>query len=95
MPFEKLVELLQPERNLSHNPLVQVMFALQNVPTMGTVAQARPEEAEAATVSENIPPIFLGTAKFDLTLSLTETDNGLAGVFEYNTDLFDRGRSGG
>ena len=94
LPFEKLVEELQPERNLSHNPLFQVMFALQNTPTMGassdSAAQSssESEETNLDVPDDQPPPIYLGLAKFDLTLSLSEAGGALTGTFEYNTDLF-------
>jgi amino acid adenylation domain-containing protein/non-ribosomal peptide synthase protein (TIGR01720 family) len=80
LPFEALVDALQPERSLGHSPLFQVLFALQNAPaetlTLGDLA-LRPLAQEQST------------AKFDLSLSLEETANGgLAGVWEYSTDLF-------
>ena len=80
LPFEKLVEELQPERDLGRNPLFQVMFILQNTPVSVinfTGLMARRLEVDS------------GTAKFDLTLSLAEQDKKLIGFFEYNTDLFD------
>ena len=81
VPFERLVEALQPERNLSHSPLFQVMFVLQNAP-MG------PLELPGLKMS---PLETEGTiAKFDLTLSLEETEDGLKGGWEYNSDLFER-----
>ncbi len=80
LPFEKLVEELQPERNLSHHPLFQVMFTLQN---------AKPTPPEIPGL--RFEPLALAneTAKFDLTLALTETAVALNGALEYNTDLFD------
>ncbi len=80
LPFEKLVEELQPERDLSHHPLFQVMFTLQN---------AKP--APPAIPGLRFEPLVLAneTAKFDLTLALTETAVALTGSLEYNTDLFD------
>ena len=63
LPFEKLVEELQPERNLSHTPLFQVMFVLQNAPTSAL-------ELPGLTVSR--VRVDKGTAKFDLTLTLVE-----------------------
>ncbi|BDA68754.1 hypothetical protein CAL7716_029200 [Calothrix sp. PCC 7716] len=79
LPFEVLVEELQPQRNLSHTPLFQVMFVLQNAPMSAL-------ELPGLTIS--YLPIDNGTAKFDLTLHMTETVEGLSGAFEYNTDLF-------
>ncbi len=81
LPFDKLVEELARERDLSRNPLFQVMFAYQ-----GDLAadldlpgiKSAPVEIEAAT------------AKFDLTLTLTERNRGLSGFMEYSSDLFDR-----
>ncbi|MDF5733215.1 MAG: condensation domain-containing protein, partial [Rhizonema sp. PD38] len=80
LPFEMLVEALQPERSLSHTPLFQVMFVLQNVPM---------PEIELAGLSVSSLPAQSATAKFDLTLGMENTDSGLVGVWEYNTDLFD------
>ncbi|OUL18944.1 hypothetical protein BV372_33785 [Nostoc sp. T09] len=80
LPFEKLVEELQPERNLSRTPLFQVMFAFQNAPTATLELPGlniQPLEAESET------------AKFDLTLTIQNTAEKLTGTIEYNTDLFD------
>ncbi|HEU4328800.1 MAG TPA: amino acid adenylation domain-containing protein, partial [Roseiflexaceae bacterium] len=81
LPFEYLVEAVQPERDLSRSPLFQVMLVLQNTPG-GAL---------------NLPGLTLealdgegSTAKFDLLLALVELPGGLAGDLEYNTDLFDR-----
>jgi amino acid adenylation domain-containing protein len=80
VPFERLVEELQPARELSHAPLFQVMFTLQNAP--------RPSlELPDLTLAQ--VEMDAGTAMFDLSLSVEETPRGLFGVFEYNTDLFD------
>jgi len=80
IPFEKLVEELQPERNPSHTPLFQVMFVLQN---------ASRDSLELSGISlTRIAPENV-TAKFDITLSMRETAQGLAGRLEYNTDLFE------
>ena len=86
LPFEKLVEELQPERNLSHNPLFQVMFALQNTPTMGASSDSA---AQSLAAHLNGKQITTDTAKFDLSLFMMEKEWGLAGEIEYNVDLFD------
>ena len=83
LPFERLVEELQIKRDLTHNPLFQVMFILQNAPAE---VIALPElNLEILKTEKN-------TAKFDLTLSLTETEAGLKGDLEYNIDIFDADR---
>ncbi len=81
LPFEKLVEALQPERTLSHQPLFQVMFVLETAP-LPTL------DLPDLTLTP-LPEFRTGTAKFDLTLSLTETEEGLTGFIEYSTDLFE------
>ncbi|WP_179862534.1 non-ribosomal peptide synthetase [Bacillus wiedmannii] len=80
-PFEKLVEELKVDRNLSHHPLFQVMFIMQN---------ARIPSIELDNL--NISPLetHSGTAKFDLTIELFENEDGIKGWVEYNTDLFKR-----
>ncbi|HEY0736692.1 MAG TPA: amino acid adenylation domain-containing protein, partial [Herpetosiphonaceae bacterium] len=80
LPFEVLVDALQPTRQLSHNPLFQVMFTLQNTPR---VAIETPD-LQLAPVE-----IEYQRAKFDLTLTMSETPAGLVGALEYRTDLFD------
>jgi hypothetical protein len=80
LPFEKLVEELQPERNLSYSPFFQVMFVLQNAPM-------QPLELSGLQITPI--EIHTGTSKFDLTFSLTTTVDGLHGTIEYSTDLFD------
>ena len=80
VPFELLVEALQPERNLSYTPLFQVMFVLQNTPMAAR---------ELAGLILTTLPVESQTAKFDLTLSVENTEDGLLGIWEYNTDLFD------
>ncbi|WP_035373166.1 non-ribosomal peptide synthetase [Pseudoduganella violaceinigra] len=82
VPFEQLVEAVQPERHASYAPLFQVMLVLQNAP-MGKLEMPGLE-------LERMPNQGL-TAKFDLTLALTEENNALSGYFEYATDLFDAG----
>ncbi|HEY0735912.1 MAG TPA: amino acid adenylation domain-containing protein, partial [Herpetosiphonaceae bacterium] len=81
LPFEMLVEAIQPERDLSRTPLFQVMFVLQNTP-------ARTVELPDLTLQ--LVDAHSGTAKFDLLLSVVEHPNGLACDLEYNTDLFDQ-----
>ncbi|QLE43120.1 amino acid adenylation domain-containing protein [Nostoc sp. C052] len=80
LPFEKLVEALQPERNLSHSPLFQVMFAFHNTPR---------ELWELPGLNITPLEVHSGAAKFELTLDLEETSEGIKGGIEYNTDLFD------
>jgi amino acid adenylation domain-containing protein len=79
LPFEKLVEELQPQRDLSRTPLFQVMFVLQNtsIPTL-----------EIPGLTLNPLDFDSRTAKFDLTLVMGETDEGMIGSLEYNSDLF-------
>ncbi|RKH11042.1 amino acid adenylation domain-containing protein [Corallococcus sp. CA053C] len=81
LPFEKLVEELQPSRKLSHNPLFQFMFVLQSAE----------RHANPGASGGGAPPVNVttGTAKFDLTLSVMETGRGAQALFEYNTDLFE------
>ena len=80
LPFEKLVEELRPERNLSYNPLFQILFAVQN--TFSPVEQV-------AGITLHLQDVDTGTAKFDLTCTCIPKDEGFATSFEYNTDLFD------
>jgi amino acid adenylation domain-containing protein len=81
VPFEKLVEELQPERNLSHQPIFQVMFNHEHAARrLGSSPLTAARSVEATT----------GSAKFDLVLGLEESGGGLIDYLEYNTDLFDR-----
>ncbi|WP_138502504.1 non-ribosomal peptide synthetase, partial [Nostoc sp. PA-18-2419] len=80
LPFEMLVEKLQLERNLAHNPLVQVIFALQNAPTY-------PWDLPGLKVEEM--PWKLDAVRFDLEVHFWETPEGLEGFCCYSTDLFD------
>jgi amino acid adenylation domain-containing protein len=86
LPFEKLVEELHPKRDTSRNPLVQVMFDLQN--TVFSADSDSGEEVSSEDASEQ-EYIERGTAKFDLSLALQESDRGLSAFVEYSTDLFD------
>ncbi|AVH67246.1 non-ribosomal peptide synthetase [Nostoc sp. 'Peltigera membranacea cyanobiont' N6] len=79
LPFEKLVEELQPKRDLSYNPLFQVMFALQNVPL---------PTPKLSDISITAQEGHNGTAKFDLTLFMEDREQGLVATVEYNTHLF-------
>ena len=80
LPFEMLVEALQPQRDLSHTPLFQVMFALQNAPI---------SEVELTGLTISSLPAAGATSKFDLSLLMQNTAAGLVGVWEYSTNLFD------
>jgi amino acid adenylation domain-containing protein len=82
LPFERLVDELQPERDLSQQPLFQVMFALQDSPVERL--QLTNLQASALAVEQQI-------AQFDLALDIIETDHGqgLIGALEYSTDLFE------
>ena len=87
VPFERLVEVLNPARSLSRHPLFQVMLALQNT------ADVR---FELAGLRARLEPVATASAKFDLSLSLCErrgadgSPAGIDGVLEYAADLFDR-----
>ncbi|MDZ4344077.1 MAG: condensation domain-containing protein, partial [Candidatus Binatia bacterium] len=80
LAFEKLVEELNPERSLSHSPLFQVMFVLQNAP-------AGHRELSGMTLSQ--VKLDNSTTKFDLSVSMIEQLDGIKGSLEYSTDLFD------
>ncbi|HZG51647.1 MAG TPA: condensation domain-containing protein, partial [Pyrinomonadaceae bacterium] len=80
VPFEKLVEELQPERDLSRNPLFQVLFALQN---------GRAEQLELPGLHLEFVKLGQSTSQFDLSLLLEEQGDELGGQFNYSTDLFD------
>jgi amino acid adenylation domain-containing protein len=90
VPFEKIVQDLQPTRSLNHNPLFQVMLVLQNMP--GTQDNIR-EYAEAwqrmQPSTDEPAAVSVSTSKFDLTLTLIETGAGLAGGIEYSAELFE------
>ncbi|HEX2641729.1 MAG TPA: condensation domain-containing protein, partial [Thermoanaerobaculia bacterium] len=85
LPFEKLVEELRPERDLSRTPLFQVMFILQNT------ASRTPGVAGGEAAELSLAPLEFSdpTAKFDLTISAYETPDGLQVGLEYASDLFD------
>ncbi|MFZ1010470.1 MAG: amino acid adenylation domain-containing protein [Candidatus Sulfotelmatobacter sp.] len=80
VPFEKLVEVLLPQRDLTRSPLFQVLFVLQNVPR--TVLQLGAAKMLAFDVDS-------AAAQFEISLVLAETDSGMEGVIVYNKGLFD------
>jgi len=80
IPFEMLVEMLQPQRDLSHSPLFQVMLVLQNAPQQSL-------ELPGLTITPLVAET--GTAKFDLSLIAMEGAEEMQLSLEYNTDLFD------
>ncbi|WFF05904.1 amino acid adenylation domain-containing protein [Micromonospora sp. WMMD1076] len=80
LPFERLVELLQPDRDTSRNPLFQVMFALQNSP---------PTDQRFGPFTLSPVELDNGVAKFDLTIDLREFDGELVGRLQFDSDLFD------
>ncbi|GAA0603000.1 hypothetical protein GCM10010174_19080 [Kutzneria viridogrisea] len=81
VPFERLVEVLNPARSLAHHPLFQVLLTVQNTEQ----AQLRLPGAEV-----EFDGAGTGVAKFDLAFSLEESGEGLEGLVEYAADLFDR-----
>ncbi|MDJ0841156.1 MAG: amino acid adenylation domain-containing protein [Acidobacteriota bacterium] len=79
LPFDLVVDKLQPDRDLSRNPLFQAMFSLQNTPEpAGSFGDA----------SLSLSYLDLGISHFDLTLILEESGDTISGMLEYNTDLF-------
>ncbi len=80
LPFERLVEELQPERDMSRSPLFQAMFILQNAPSRAPGLAGLRIDAFA---------MESGTSKFDLTLQASESEDGLLFSLEYATALFD------
>ncbi len=81
LPFDQLVEIIQPERDPSRSPLFQIMFSLQNTPPL--------QALNLRDVSTDLLPIDPGISQFDLSLEMIEETEGLTGIFEYNTDLFE------
>ena len=80
VPFEKLVERLQPDRHLSYSPLFQIVFSMLNMPM-------KELEMEGLTVRQM--QVDNRTAKYDLTFFVWEADGQLQGSVEFNRDLFD------
>ena len=87
LPFERLVEVLNPSRSLARHPLFQVVLTLQNNAAVSI---------DLAELSASVEAVATSSAKFDLTLSLGEeraadgSPAGISGMLEYATDLFDR-----
>ncbi|MCY8309497.1 amino acid adenylation domain-containing protein [Bacillus vallismortis] len=85
LPFERLVEVLNPARSRATHPLFQIMLAFQNTPDA---------ELHLPDMDSSLQIHSVGSAKFDLTLEISEnrladgTPNGLEGLLEYSTDLF-------
>jgi Non-ribosomal peptide synthetase modules and related proteins len=80
IPFEKLVEELQPERAMSHTPIFQAAFVLQNAPV---------GELKLPGLSLSVVDTDSGAAKFDLTLYMQELGDVLTGKFWYSAELFE------
>jgi amino acid adenylation domain-containing protein len=80
LPFEQLVEAVNPERDQSRHPLYQVMFVLQN---------ASAESMELPGLRLSTQPVARSSAQFDLTVRAEEGHGGLELAIEYNTDLFE------
>ena len=81
IPFELLVDELQPQRNLTYTPLFQVMFVLHNAPI--------PALEMAGLTFESVVDDNNRNVMFDLVLHATETEEGINGALDYNTDLFE------
>ncbi len=82
VPFEKVVDAIDLPRDTSYSPLFQVMFSLNNIPR---------QRQQVSDITVESMLIHSGTAKFDLSLEMIEQQDGsIAGLFEYNVDLFDR-----
>jgi amino acid adenylation domain-containing protein/non-ribosomal peptide synthase protein (TIGR01720 family) len=79
LPFEMLVDEIQPERDMSYTPIFQVMFVFQNIPANKKIIPG---------IKLELLPVHMGTSKFDLNLVLSEVDNDIFGTIEFNTDLF-------
>ena len=82
VPFEKIVEAVVKERDLSRNPLFQVMLVMQNTPAV--------QALRIGEVQLSDEEFIHNTTHFDITFSIAETLNGLEGVVEYATDLYNK-----
>ncbi|WJQ84451.1 linear gramicidin non-ribosomal peptide synthetase LgrC [Brevibacillus brevis] len=83
LPFEKLIDELELERSLSYSPLYQVMFALQNF-------NMQTHELEGIQIAPFESQNQEVMSKYDISLTMAETPNGMIATFDYNTDLFDQ-----
>jgi non-ribosomal peptide synthetase component F len=79
LPFDKLVEELKPERDLRRNPVVQILFVMQNA-----------EQRTLRLAGSSVEPFKVSNAssRFDLALFMSERENQLEGLWRYNSDLF-------
>ncbi|HEX3153065.1 MAG TPA: amino acid adenylation domain-containing protein, partial [Candidatus Angelobacter sp.] len=95
VPFEKLVEELQPERDLSRQPIFQVMFGLQNLGLEGEGSRGEKEEEQRGAGGLRVEGLEGAeeevASKFDLMLLVWESERGIRGTVEYNRELFERG----
>ena len=80
LPFEKLIDVLQPDRDLSRNPLFDVVFQLRNIPHQDLALEG---------LKVDYVDLDIGVAKFDLTLEAMDESEGLVCRLEYDTDLFE------
>jgi amino acid adenylation domain-containing protein len=82
LPFEKIVEVLRPERSLSHAPIFQVLFTLES---------AMPDRRSRSFLRKtSLPTPSTTNSQFDLAMQLQDSGSGIAGAIEYSTDLFER-----
>jgi non-ribosomal peptide synthetase component F len=81
VPFPKIVQEIQPERSASHNPIVQVLFVMQNIP------RAKRELAGLQVEAFEVP---VTTSKFDMAVFIAERPDDLIGYWVYSTELFDQ-----
>jgi amino acid adenylation domain-containing protein len=82
VPFEKVVDAVVKERDMSRSPLFQVLFAFQNTPEAEVLKMRDVEIYRESSVQS--------TSKFELTFSISETQNGINGSVEYRSDLYER-----
>lgn len=80
VPFEKVIDALQPDRSLSYSPIFQVMFAMQNIVL---------EQFDMAGITVESPKPEAYFAKYDLSLLIWEDGDSVTCIWEFNTDLFD------